>query len=290
MGLSDIIRKVHGSETLSTLLDQYLLGLEKTNPPREWGWHPSGFIGMCARQAVLEKLVGVPEGDGFGAGLLRIFDVGTALHAWYQNHYYGPMGILWGKWACLSCGEVVWGTRPLPIEVCCKCESKDRWDYREVPLKAFLGEGIKKPIVGHSDGIIKIQGLWYLLEIKTINMDGFTWQKKIAPKHALQAQVYAELVRQGKVRGCPVDVPKISGIIVIYVNKNNSVEREYRLDFDVEVARAEIKKPYLVETSFLNKEFPPRCKDCVNMLQKPAKQCPMVTYCFGGKSWNQLAR
>jgi len=156
-----------------------------------------------------------------------------------------------------------------------------------------LGEGIEKCIVGHSDGISKVQGRWYLLEIKTILEDGFTWQKKAAPKHVKQAQVYGELVRQGKVQFGDYkgvrDIPEIMGIIILYINKNRSIEREYKLEFDQDGARAEIKKPYLVETAHMNKEFPARCPECTNMLQKPAKQCPMVTYCFGGKSWDQLA-
>ncbi len=292
MGLSDLIRKVHGSDVLSVLLDQHVLFREKEAPPRAFGWHPSGFVGMCARQAVLERLVvTAKERDSFGAQLLRIFDVGSALHAWYQNNYFGEMGILWGKWECLRCDAIRWGTRPIG-PACPECKKSARWNYLEVPLRARLGDTIKKCIVGHSDGIIQVQGRWYVLEIKTILEDGFTWQKKASPKHVQQAQVYGELIRQGKVwfDGYEGDrtVPEVLGIIILYINKNRSVEREYRLDFDQDGARAEIKKPYLVEMAFQHKEFPARCGECVNMLQNPAKKCPMVTYCFGGKSWTQL--
>jgi len=283
---------VHGNETISALLDIHVRKREKEAPARSYGWHPSEFVGMCARQNVLARLLGV-MGKPFDTGLLKIFDVGTALHAWYQNQYFGEMGILWGKWQCLRCDTELWGTMPQGRD-CAYCHKSARWVYQEVCVRAPLPGNFERGIVGHSDGLILLNGRWYLLEIKTINEGGFTWLKQPKPNHARQAQVYAELVRQGFVDfgtlGHVIDTPKIFGIVLLYVNKNKSLEKTFELEFDREYAQEQLRGPYDVEVALRDKIFPARCPECVNLLQKPAKDCPLASYCFGGKSWAQLER
>ena len=289
MALGDIIRKVHGDQNLSAMIDQFLLSPEYESY-REPGWHPSEFCGMCPRAHVLSKLLKEKK-EPFEAGLLRIFDVGSALHYWYQNFYFARMGILWGKWKCLRCDHIYWGKSPK--KGCPTCGDKAIWDYQEVPVRASLPGGFENQIVGHSDGIILIGKLWYLLEIKSINDNGFTWQKKVKEAHEKQAQIYAELIRQGFVDfggAEKIEIPRIHKILIFYVNKNNSKERQYLIDPDPSLARVELEKPHVVEVAIKNKELPSRREECVSMMRKPAKNCPMCSYCFGGKSWTQLEK
>jgi hypothetical protein len=293
MALVDILQKVHGNAKLGVMIDQFLDA--SPGDYREPGWHPSEFCGICPRLFILNRLFGKPK-QRHNAGLQRIFDVGTALHSWYQNRYLGPMGILWGKWVCLKCGHITWGYMPKE-ELCPGCRLPSLWDYREVPVKANLPDGLGSPIVGHSDGIIKMGALHYLFEFKTINENGFTWLKGAKDAHIAQARIYAELVRQGCIRfgsfKGKVSAPKISGIIIVYACKNgradgSPVEREFFIDLDEDAARAELKRPFIVEKAIADKELPERIPECVSLLKKPAKTCPMSSYCFGGKTFKQL--
>lgn len=291
MGLGDLIQKVHGTDSLSAMLDQFLVQEEAKPSTRAFGWHPSDFVGMCPRQHVLSVLRKYKRAS-IEPSLRRIFDVGSAMHAWYQNNYFAQMHILWGKWKCLRCDGISWGLLP-GEKNCSHCGRSARWEYKEVPIKAPLPGNFQKQIVGRSDGIIQISGKWYLLEIKTINEYGFTWMKNAKDAHRAQVQVYAELIRQdfvdlSEVLKATVVIPEISGILIFYINKNNSLEKIWPLEFDPEFAQAELKRPYLAEMAFRNREFPERRPECKNMLRNPAKKCPMVSYCFGGKSFDQL--
>jgi len=292
MGLGDLIRKVHSNESVSAAIDHFLMKQEATPKKRAFGWHPSEFVGMCPRARVLSILLKVPY-KPIDPGLRRIFDVGSAIHHTYQNYYFGPMGDLWGKWICLRCDRVVWGFYP-GSKSCPECRDKTQWRFLEVPVKAPLPDGFKKPIVGHSDGLLLFNGKWHVLEIKSINDHGFSWLKKPKDSYQAQAQVYAELIRQNFIDfgedQKPDMIPEIEAILIFYVNKNFSTEREFFLEFDRDFAHSEMKRPLAVEIGFRNRELPPRESRCKNMLRKPAKDCPLVSYCFGGMSWEQLSR
>jgi hypothetical protein len=239
---------------------------------------------MCPRLKVIESIVGKFPSESPSVTTERIFDVGTSLHAWYQNEYFAKMGILWGKWACTECKSIFWGVKPES----CSCTCTD-FIYREVPFKARI-EGVTLPIVGHADGIIFLGGKWYLLEIKTINVNGFTTLIEPMEKHNLQAQIYAELARRGKIQDVPVDVeiPTISGIIFLYVSKNDSREKEYKVDLDEKLASNEIKKILIVDTCIAEKRLPERVVECDSMLRPRAKKCPALSYCFGQQSFSDI--
>ena len=297
MALADLIDKVHRDQELSALIDMHVAKEDRNDTSRAPGWHPSEFCGSCARRHVLARLVG-QRSEAFEPSLLKIFAMGHAIHYWYQNKYFGPMGILWGKWQCLRCDAIHWGLMPTDPE-CFRCKQSSRWDYREVPVRASLPDGFEAPIVGHSDGIIFLNRKWWLLEIKSINDGGFTWQKQAKESHVAQARIYGELIQQGHVDfACDNEyvtyrkpnIPRLSGIVLLYVNKNNSRERIYNIDLDPEASRRELKRPYLIETAFRDKELPKREEACVSLNKKPAKNCPVVSYCFGGLSWDQLTR
>jgi hypothetical protein len=290
MSLSDLINKVHGNESVSAMIDQYLMKILANPKPREFGWHPSEFVEMCPRRYVLSVLCQVKR-EPIEPGLQRIFDVGSGIHWAYQNRYFGPMKKLWGKWQCLRCDYEVWGLLPDAPE-CPACKRAARWEYLEVPVRAPLPGNFKKPIVGHSDGLLNYNGKWYVLELKSINDGGFTWMKRVRDSHLAQAQVYAELILQGFVdvpESLKSTVPEVSGILIMYVNKNFSREREFFIEPDQEFARKQLKLPYIAEMSFLNREFPSRLPVCKNLLRKPAADCSVGSYCFGGKSWGELS-
>ena len=295
MALKDLIEKVHKEEKVSAMILNYVAS--RKGDHREPGWHPSEFVGMCPRLRVLQLLTKT-KGEPFEPSLLKIFDTGTAMHSWYQNEYFAKMGMLWGKWRCLRCDNIQWGYTQTSCNNS-ECPTNfngldDAWVYEEVPVRAKLPSPAIHDIVGHSDGIIRLSpSKHYLLEIKTINDRGFTWQKEAQEKHVQQARVYAELVQQKMVEIPPhlkKTIPALSGILMLYINKNNSVDKEYLLDLDSEYSRNELKRPMLVEEAMHREVLPCRLEECTNMLKNPAKKCPLVSYCFGGKTFKQLDR
>jgi hypothetical protein len=289
MSLKDLIKEVHRSGELVPLLSQFIREKASHKPSRDDGWHPSSFAGSCPRLVVLEYLLGSPK-KSIDAKMERIFDVGTSLHAWYQNEYFAPMGILWGKWECSVCHAVQFGTLP---KSCSNPLCKDEraiYTYKEVPIKAKL-EGVSKPVVGHSDGLLNIKGKWYVLEIKT--MTTYLHGPLSAPyeKHILQAQVYAELIWQGKIAKPPSYTvnPIPVGIIFLYVNKNDSVEKEFFIELDRDSARRELNKPRIIERAIEDHILPDRRSECVSMLQEPAKKCSRCSHCYGRQSFDEIA-
>jgi hypothetical protein len=87
----------------------------------------------------------------FESRILRIFDNGHAVHSRLQG-YLQAIGILWKT---------------------------------EVPV-----ENEEYEIKGHADGIIKINGIEGVLEIKSINSNQFYGSYEPKPEHLIQANIY----------------------------------------------------------------------------------------------------
>jgi hypothetical protein len=290
MSLKDLIKEVHSPGKLVPTLSQFLRERAINKEPREDGWHPSQFAGMCPRLSVLDKLLGPAKAKSIDVKTERIWDVGTALHAWYQNEYLSKMGILWGRWECSHCHYFQFGFTPKTCSNPACSDSSRHFIYREVPVLSPL-EGCELPAVGHSDGLILIENRWYVLEIKTINSFGFGSLDEPYESHKLQAQIYAELIVQSKIRNYKSDVPSPIpvGIIFLYIQKNDSAEKEFFLELDSRAARLELQKPRIVEEAIRNHTLPDRKEECISMLKEPAKKCSRCSHCFGQKSFDELA-
>jgi hypothetical protein len=290
MSLKDLIKEVHSTDELIPLISQVVRERYLRKPSRDDGWHPSSFAGLCPRLAVLDHLLGSSKSKSVDPKMERIFDVGTAMHAWYQNEYLAQTGTLWGKWECSSCYAIQFGTTPSKCSNPLCADERAVRVYREVPVKAKL-EGVSKPLVGHSDGLLNIKGKWYVFEIKTMNT--YHHGPLAAPydKHILQAQIYAELMRQGKVVSHPSYVanPIPVGIIFLYINKNDSSEKEFFIELDGNSARTELSKPRIIEQAIEDHILPDRQVECFSMLQPPAKKCPRCSHCYGRQSFDEIA-
>ncbi|HUU23723.1 MAG TPA: hypothetical protein VM389_14410, partial [Phycisphaerae bacterium] len=166
------------------------------DPRRAPGYHPSQMERFCPRADVLGRVYPKPDYDPITPELQTIFDWGTAWHWVAQNRHFGPMGILWGTWRCNGCAREVEGFMPAP---CAECypglEDSDLtglggwWEYQEPALT-----NDEFGVVGQSDGILipsgKAGGRRVLLEIKTINEDGFKRLRGPAPYHVFQVSIY----------------------------------------------------------------------------------------------------
>jgi hypothetical protein len=322
MALKDLIRKVHGPSTLSTSIDIHLMKDETLPDNREIGWHVSSFAGNCERAIVLYKLLRSKKNSSVSPQTRKIWDVGSALHHWYQNYYLGPMGILWGKWRCSRCHGVVWGFMPTQRHNCepsretwiCKklcnrnsigkhdedfvqsrggcihCSLWGRWEYKEVPVRYFDPDTMYLPIVGHSDGLIYLGGIWYIIEIKTRRDPMFQFTTKADVAHEAQGKVYGYLIRNGHVRGLPegVKCPRPLKLMNMYVAKNISEEKEFVCDLDDNEGEDLLSKPKMIESAIVERSLPVRRESCDNLLAPTVKKCGIGTLCYGKKTISRV--
>lgn len=313
MALKDLIRSIHGPVDILPALDIHLLKMSALPSNREPGWHPSEFHSTCPRQAVITKILDEPGGsDSIDGRLQRIFDTGTALHSWYQNRYFGPMGILWGGWKCSRCHGVKTGFMPKEKCSCVKdarceaicgeapgaqrggclnCGIWGSWTYQEIQLflssKQMTASGfeVEVSIVGHMDGLIFLANKWGVLEMKTINDRGFGMLPAPQEGHRNQVQTYMKLAQY--VPGIERTMRPTVGH-VLYINKNNSDLKAFTLEPDEEFQNRVIKVPLQYEVAMAEGVLPVRIPECTSMMVKRAKACSVCSYCFGGRTFQEL--
>lgn len=203
--------------------------------------------------------------------LQNIFDEGHYIHAKWQS-YFQEMGVLHGKFECVSCEKITWGTSPESCEHC----GHHRLEYAEVTLTDD-----KLRIAGHTDGWVKGLGDDCLIEIKSIGpgtlrseapnllfeADGDfmkAWKNVRRPfgPHILQGQMYLELMnRMGN---------EIDEIVFIYELKADQDYKEFppiKRDFEL-VRHIFDKAERLIEMVDSNTE--PKCS---NNPGETCKQC-----------------
>lgn len=195
-------------EELPGMLDTWLGNRE---PDDRSGLHVSDFADPCLRRLffkVTKPEVIDPKADIAAQGL---FDIGHATHGWYQNRYFGPMGILKGEWMCPGCKSVVPGYMPLRD---CTCTAGNAWEYQEPRVSTTIA-GL--PVEGHTDGIITVRGEDRVLEMKTKDSELFKDLTKPEPKHIVQGSIYAGLLG-------------IKYIVILYIEKNKWLRKAFTMD------------------------------------------------------------
>jgi hypothetical protein len=202
--------------------------------------HPSEIIkkDWCKRASYFLLSGHTKIGEKPNLRLQSIFDEGHYIHAKWQNWFY-EMGNLHGKFKCLSCEKITWGTSPRECEHC----GFHNLEYAEVTL---VDKDLR--IAGHTDGWIKGIEEDTLIEIKSIGpgtirneapslmmeADGDfmkAWKNVRRPfgPHILQGQVYLELMHR---MGNPVDE-----IVFIYELKADQDYKEFSTKRDYELVR-----------------------------------------------------
>lgn len=150
--------------------------------PSERLFHPSA-LGACLRAIWFSHFHAPKQGRGKEDALRSwmIFDIGSAFHLIVQN-------------------------------LCARAKVLERAEVAIVDRKL--------KIIGHCDGIVKIDGVRYALEIKTINSRGFLELRKSA-KDAHLRQLHAYMKALGLEWG-----------IFLYYNKDTSEVKEIVVPFD----------------------------------------------------------
>lgn len=178
--------------------------------PRDEGraghFHPSS-VGGCGRRNVYEynRVKPLPHND---PGSQELFDLGHAVHDLVQ-----------GRLADLY--------RVLPEDMNYKFRAEVPYDESTDQLYVDYGIG------GTTDGILEIwTDEWRqrgILEVKTINDNGYTGLTGPKDDHVEQAHLYAYRF------DCPI-------IWIWYYNKNDSMQRVYPVIFDMKILKGALAK------------------------------------------------
>ena len=142
-------------------LDQYLLGLNVIDEDRRYDINSPSSAGACPRSVVYSRLGYERDAYSIDAKTRRVFDNGTSTHERLQKYL-------------LNCGLLA---------------------MDEVPV--FDDE---YEVQGHTDGLLNLSKMELgILEIKTINTDGFKKLVDAKEEHKLQAHLYVLPREQEKV-------------------------------------------------------------------------------------------
>lgn len=164
MGFADTVTE-HKSGPKTVIAKQLAEWLEAKKRRESKNYNISSIYGKCPRQTVLEALI-PKESDWDAQASLRT-DAGSAMHWWYQNRYFGPMGVLFGIWECTACGERTLNDMPMPKEPCkCGGPKGRRWEFVETYLKYEIPGLSGVFLTGYYDGKLHTDKGRFLVDLK----------------------------------------------------------------------------------------------------------------------------
>jgi len=253
----DLTAEVWFNDFTSWLEGDYITKHQRVRTP---GLHASELFRVCPRAIWLDHVFKPPK-EVIKAGQQATFDVGHALHWWWQHRYLGPKGELYGDWTCSSCKTETKGTMPLNCP--CGAPWQENMLYGELPV-----EDKRLKYTGHTDGIlIDKNGVRRIFEFKTSSPTDF--KSITAPKesHIIQAHAYMRLLG-------PTET------LIVYQNKGSQCEWAFGPD-GIKPGKLNIK-PFIVkfDQAFWNK-IEQRILDCekvaleLQAILDEKKQVPM---------------
>ncbi len=196
-------------------------------------FHPSA-IGICMRQLWFGHK-NAPVGKVNHDEALRehlTFEMGTYIHVMFQN----------------------------------LCKRAGMLEHRE-----FLVIDDKLKIIGHCDGVLKIEGEKVLLEIKTINERGFAQLSK-GPHESHKRQATMYMATLGIKSAC-----------IVYINKNRHEVKEFYIPYDDVLYRKTIlpRKDFYFRA--IQSNMPPP-REGITPNEMPCLYCPFKVLCFEEKT------
>jgi hypothetical protein len=164
MGFADTVaeHKSGPKTVISGQLSKWLIG----RPKRESkNYNISSIFGECPRQTMLEALIQKPS--DWNAQATRRADAGSAMHWWYQNKYFGPMGVLMGIWECTACGARTEKGSLMPFVPCgCGGPNSKRWEFVETRVEYEIPGLPGVLLTGYYDGGIQSDHGKFLVDMK----------------------------------------------------------------------------------------------------------------------------
>jgi CRISPR/Cas system-associated exonuclease Cas4 (RecB family) len=187
-------------------------------------FHPSA-ISMCPRKLYESYLVTSTVAPEGNPNLSRIFDNGKHVHLRIQK-YLKDSGIL------------------IEDEV------------------EFYNEDFE--ICGSADGIIELDGSLGVVEIKSINTDGFLKLIKPKPEHIEQLNIYMYCLRRTWLDNPDPDSKDLTWGSILYECKNTQKMKEYTVEIDYRLLSKLFKKVALVREYLKEGKVPSKVshRDC----------------------------
>ena len=280
MSLNNLFKMIHNQEETDSpsvlpKIEQFYL---KKSHNRDYDvimekmtrFHPSsvGYNPVCARKYSI-----IMNREEFGAklrladphktSLLRVFDHGHMIHDMYQNDILAKAGCLYGKWK----------NKDNPSMITEGFYPGERWEYQEPRMK-----WPEKRMSGYVDGVLFIDGKWYVLEIKSSNSNSFKYIKSVSkfPRdyHIKQAMLYCFAPNDLEECG------EIEGAIILYVNKETGEEMDFFIKKDMSIIYPILTDIQTAIEAADAKLLPNRLEDCKTQRSKFAKECVACDFCF----------
>jgi len=267
-------------EAIVPELKKFLDDLNKQPNGRASGWHASQLFKMCPRKEILSRLFpDLAQYEKIKPQLRVIFDVGHAVHKWFQNQYYGPMQVLRGDWVCLRCSHKEHGFMPKTAH---GCNGEKRYQvkpggnrfWRFVEMFARNAEW---NICGSIDGLLTIRGGTSLeeeliLDIKTANPYSWKIAEDASDAYKYQMRIYQWLFKMK--RG-----------VIQYIDKGGSTSlfpiKEFIVEYDEKTPRNAQMRIRVFRESVKEKSLPPRARECqADRDCWKAKDCAWAKLCF----------
>lgn len=249
------------SNTLTERLVDFLANYED-DYANDTYFHVSSLYYMCPRCEIYKAVLPaemLPQ-DRLDAITKARFDVGHAMHYWYQNKYLGPMGVLKGKWQCSRCHDVVRGL--MPTGFCKKCAGEGRDKVKEWVFDETVVLSKKWNIKGKTDGVLVLDDLEYVLDIKTCKPSLFGSLKSAWPSGVYQVQVYMWLL-------------KIERGILLYVDKSvdgSTPVKEFPVEYSLDTINNTKGKIAAFQMAMESKTMP----DCLCRARSFGLTCPVI--------------
>lgn len=198
------------------MLAHRLMSLESTRETKlpDRRLRMSSIANVCVRGQLLAFRNNTSMSEYLPAGMKVTFDIGNAIHLFFQNsqNYLGERRLGW--WQCLTCGSKVFGRKPQ--KKCGMCGASDRASqYHEHALR--MPDDI--PVSGHIDCFVEVApNDIRVLDFKTINGEDFETLKAPKADHVIQVTGYMKFIQYDST--FPVKVNPDKGL-VLYISKKH---------------------------------------------------------------------
>ena len=254
------------------------LGREEIKPPmtEDSVVRCSSVADLCAREEVLRSRLGRSKTRITLPGLELSLLNGTAIHDVVQNGLLPSVGVLQGKWKCLSCSKVHQGKGDNLVDMAIyrpdTCGSCGHAVLRYEEFEVFEAEYFGMKVRGHLDGVLRIRGLpgKLLFELKTIGQD-HAWKVASFPmyEHVIQANMYMRLANLKH------------AIIFYWIKGMTGMESvlDHRVDYDPELTLSIKDTLESLKRGLLDTTYTPE-RICATGDCERASECCVAKECF----------
>lgn len=229
--------------------------------------HVTSLIDFCPRAATLAAETGQPL-QSTSSGIRIVWKIGRAVEAHVREQFFlAHRELMFGHWKC-ACGSLTYtGGHRQSVCPTCKTPADIYGEYTLHDHNAM--------ITGSPDLLIRHEGKLRIVEIKSINKEGFAKLNKPQADHVFQINHYARMLGR----------EAHSTNIILYVKKDfdfKSPYKEFHVPITAQAAgiRNSLEQQREALAARSAGRLPPRLCACVSPTSPTAKACGMVVACF----------